>query len=346
MPSDKTTDERASRALDVLAKAREDFHSALVATSEELRGLLDAGSATAEARAERTAAELGAFAVGHIDIERFASFEETGEPLAVTEAPRIEAAARTLKALLERESDLYCVRVEPGSDLRDAVSTALGRAGRAFGAARTVELTRSGKYDEAAHGGWLDSFPPSLWSRRERELAPPLVVEVDGTDLRPGGLAEFLDGVQKIVLVVRGPAPTAALARLITPGLLVMQTDDPADLAIVAQAEGPAIAALVSSDACRFVHHPATEDSRGRLTVHHMPAEEPRRALGSISAFQQAEAMRQLADLSAGWGFSDPERALPSGDGASASGLPVPAATAPDKLAAWILRQADISGAG
>ena len=46
MPSDKTTDERASRAQEVLAKAREDFHSALVATSEELRGLLDAGGAS------------------------------------------------------------------------------------------------------------------------------------------------------------------------------------------------------------------------------------------------------------------------------------------------------------
>ena len=54
MPSDKATDDRASRALEVLEKAREDFQSALVATSEELRGLLDAGSATDEARAERT----------------------------------------------------------------------------------------------------------------------------------------------------------------------------------------------------------------------------------------------------------------------------------------------------
>ena len=68
MPSDKTTDERVSRAQEVLAKAREEYHSALVATSEELRGLIDAGSATAEAKAERTAAELGSFAVGHIDV--------------------------------------------------------------------------------------------------------------------------------------------------------------------------------------------------------------------------------------------------------------------------------------
>jgi len=344
MPSKKDkTDDRASRALEALATTRESFHSALVATSEELRGLLDAGSASEEARAERTAAELGSFAVGHIDIERFASFQETGEPVAVTEAPRLEAASRTLQSLLERDSDLYFVRVEPGSDLRDSVSRALGRAGRAFGAARTVELARSGKYEEATHGGWLDSFPPALWSQREKDLAPPLVVDVDGADLRPGGLADFLDGGQKIALVVRGPAPPAALARLITPGLLVMQTEDPADLATVAEAEGPAIAALVSSDACRFVHHPATDDGRGQLTVHHMPTEEPRRTLGSISAFQQAEAMRHLADLSAGWGLSAHETAVPSGDGSSG---PVPAATAADKLAAWILRQADMSGTG
>ena len=97
---------------------------------------------------------------------------------------------RTLRSLLERGTDLYCLRVEPGSDLRDAISSGLGRVGRTFGAARTVELARSGSYDEAAHGGWMDSFPPALWSRREKQLAPPLVVEVDGTDLRPGGLAD------------------------------------------------------------------------------------------------------------------------------------------------------------
>jgi hypothetical protein len=343
MPSDKTTDERASHALVVLAKAREDYHSALVATSEELRSLLEAGSASAESRAERTAAELGSFAVGRIDIERFASFEETGEPVAVTEAPRLESAARTLRSLLEQGPDLYHIRVEPGSDLRDAVSSGLGRAGRAFGAARTVELSRSGRYDEAAHGGWMDSFPPTLWNRRERQLAPPLVVEVDGSDLRPGGLAEFMDGEQKIVLVVQGPAPPAALARLITPGLVVVQTEEPADLAAVAEADGPAIAALVPADACRFVHLPAIDGGRGRLTVQHMPTEEPKRPLGGISAFQQAEGLRHLQALAAGWGLSTPEAAVPSGDGASA---PAPSTSAADTLAAWILRQANISGTG
>ena len=98
----------------------------------------------------------------------------------------LEAAARTLRSLLERGTDLYHVRAEPGADLRDAVAHGLGRIGRAFGAARTVELARSGRYDEAVHGGWLDEFPPSLWSGRERALAPALVVEVDGAGTRHG----------------------------------------------------------------------------------------------------------------------------------------------------------------
>lgn len=343
MPSDKTTDERASRALEIIGKAYENFHSALVATSEELRGLLEAGSATAEARAERTAAELGAFAVGHIDIERFASFQATGEPVAVSVAPRLEAASRTLRSLLEQGADLYRVRVEPGADLRDAVSSGLGRAGRAFGAARTVEVARSGKYDEATHGGWLDSFPPALWNRRERELAPPIVVEVDGADLRPGGLIEFLDGAQKIVLVVRGAAPPAALARLVTPGLLVMQAEDAEDLAVLAETDGPAIAALVTGDASRFVHLPAADGTRGRLSVQHMPAGEPKRPLGNISAFQQTEALRHLAALAAGWSPGTTQVVAPSGDGATA---PLAVASAADTLAAWILRQADMPASG
>jgi hypothetical protein len=235
------------------------------------------------------------------------------------------------------------VDVDPGTDLRDAVARGLGRVGRAFGAARTVELARSGKYDEATHGGWTDNFPPQLWSRREKQLAPPIVVEVDGADLRPGGLADFLDGEQKIVLVVRGAAPPAALARLITPGLMVVQTEDPADLDAVAEVDGPAIAALVSGDACRFTHVPAVDGGRGHLVVHHMPTEEPRRALGGLSASQQTEAMRHLATLAAGWGLSAPETTAPSGDGATA---PAPGASAADTLAAWILRQADIAGTG
>ena len=342
MPSDKTTDGRVERSLAILEKAREDFHSALVATSEELRGLLDAGSGSAEARAERTAAELGAFAVGHIDVDRFSAFEETGEPVAVTVAPKLEAASRTLQSLLDRGDDLFLVRAEAGKDLREVVSAGLARAGRAFGAARTVELARSGRYDEAQHGEWLNRFPPSLWSGRERKLAPPIVVEIEGTDLLAGGLADFLDGAQKIVLVVRGPAPPAELSRLITPGLMVVQAEDPADLSVLAETEGPAVAALLPDGAARFVHLPEDDGGRGRLTVNHMPEDEPKRALGRVSVYQQAEGLRHLASLAAGWGLAAAPAAAPSGDGAAAPA----ASTAADTLAAWILRQADLPETG
>ena len=343
MPSDQTTDERATRALEVLSKAREEFRSALVTTGEELRGILEAAAGSSQERTERAAAELGAFAAGHIDIERFAAFQEAGEPVGESVAAQLEAAARTIHSLIEQGDELHLLRLEKGAELREAVYGALGRTGRAFGAARTVELARSGKYDEAVHGAWLDSFPPTRWNAREREVAPPLVVELDGSDLRAGGLADLLDGAQKIVLLVRSAAPPAALAGLISPGLTVLQVDDPADLSPLAETRGPAIGAVVPSEACLFVHLPEEGGERGRLTVQHMPETAPKKALGGISAFQQAEGIRQLTALAAGWGLTPVEPGTPAGDGATSPGA---TGSPADRLAAWILRQADLSGLG
>ena len=169
MPSDKTNDERTGQALRALSGARTDYHSALVATIEEVRALLDAQSATAETREIRTAAELGSFAVGHIDIERFASLQASGsKAVPVSDVPRLEAAYRTLQALADSGDDLFIARVESGGDLRSTVESALARAGRAFGAARTVDLARTGSYDRELHASWLESFAPRLWNRRER----------------------------------------------------------------------------------------------------------------------------------------------------------------------------------
>ena len=343
MPSEKTNDERSREALQALSGSRTEFHSALVATIEEVRALLDAQSATAETREIRTAAELGSFAVGHIDIEKFASLQAAGPKTApVNDVPRLEAAYRTLQALADSGDDLFIARVESGGDLRATVESALASAGRAFGAARTVDLARMGSYDRELHGSWLESFPPRLWNRREREVAPPLVVEVDGADLRAAGLADFMDGVQRIVLVVSGQAPPAALVRLITPGVLVVQTDAPDGLAPIGQAGGPGIAALVTGDACLFSHVPDSSESPGAITVSRMVDGRPKRALGSISAFQQTEDLRLLAGLATGWGLrvGAANGSVPTGDGSQA-----PLAGAPaDQLAAWILRQANLSG--
>jgi hypothetical protein len=113
----------------------------------------------------------------------------------------------------------------------------------------------------------------------------------------------------------------------------VLQTDNPGTLASINETEGPAIAALVPSDAARFEHRPGSGESAGlQLTVEALPEEEPRRALGRISAFQQAEELRQLRVLT---GATRITGSAVAGDAA----VDATPATDADVLAAWILGQ-------
>lgn len=339
MPSEER-DALVRRALDALGGPRERFHSSLVATRDQVRGLLGARAASPSERAAREGAELGAFAAGRIDVERFAAFSGRREPLDAGSTDGLVLAARTLESLLERGDELYRARVEPDGDLRDTVEAALAEAGRAFGAARAAELARGGRYVADDHEAWLEHFPPSSWSRRERSVAPPLVVEVEGRDLHAAGLAGFLDGGQKIVLLVSGKAPPAPLVRLITPGVWVMQTPDAESLAGIGEIEGPAVAAVFDSKTSRFVHHPSANGRAPRLAVEHVPEEDPRSSLGHLSVFQQVEDLRQLRALArcASVGYVGSETPAETGAAADES--------AADRLAAWILRQADLSGLG
>jgi hypothetical protein len=181
-------------------------------------------------------------------------------------------------------------------------------------------------------GASAEGFPVKLWNRAEHKIAPPLVVEVSGEDLAVGGLSEFLDGGQKIVLVVDGPAPPAALVRLVTPGVMVVQTDDPAELSVLNGVECPAIAALLPEGAAKFVHDPSKGSALSeRLQVSFIPETEPTRPVGRLTAFQQAEELRHLRDLAP---------AVETEEVAE----PVVPATPPDRLAAFLLHQADLSG--
>jgi hypothetical protein len=143
----------------------------------------------------------------------------------------------------------------------------------------------------------MDAFPPNFWNGAEKGFAPPLVVEVEGQDLKASSLGDLLEGTQKIVLVVNGPAAPAPLVRLITPDVTVIQTDDPLELAALSATPGPGIAALMPEGAARFVHAPGGKTLHERLTVSFLPEKEPGKALGSISRFQQVEELRQLAAL-------------------------------------------------
>jgi hypothetical protein len=294
------------------------------------------GKASAEARVE-----LGAFAGGRIDAERFGSLFVGGSPLDAVSLARVEAALHELARIADAGDDLFHAEVRRGADLHLVAGHALASAGRAFGAAQAVELIRSGRWDVTRHAELLQPFPFRRWNRAERQIAPPLVVEVEGGAAHAGGLAELMDGEQKIVLLVGEPSPPAPLARLVTPGVFVMQTTDAADLARLGSFPGPAVAALVPEGAARFVHDPAAGRTlRERLTVSHLPDGEPA-AIEGYTVFQQREELALLRELS-----SVPAAPAPAPEPAAAeSAPPEPPVGDADRLAEWLLRQSGL-GAG
>ena len=343
-PSDADEGERlADAALAAVARQREAFRSALALTLDQVRNELDVQDAREDGTGARAAAELGRFAADRIDPERFAALTSASASEDDSWLEPAQRALETLRAVKDRGDGLFGTLVETGGDLYAEVDRALADAGRAFGAARLFELARAGKYVAAEHDPMLAAFPFRRWSAAERAKAPPLIVEVDGRDLVVGGLAGFLDGTLKLVLVVRGASPPAPLVRLVTPGILVLQTSEALELELVGKTAGPAIAALVPEEAGSFLHQPAAGGAR--VEVRHIPEEEPKRGLGQISAFQQAEELGLLAALaaSAAEAGGGPGAATAPGSAAGIEDVPQRPAEPVDKLAAWLLKQADLS---
>ncbi len=325
-------------------RQREAFRSALALTLDQVRTELDVRAAREDGTGARAAAELGRFAAGRIDPERFAALTSASASDDDSWLEPARRALETLRAVKARGDRLFSAAVGPGGDLYAEVDRALADAGRAFGAARLFELARAGKYVATEHDPMLAGFPFRRWSAAERAKAPPLVVEVDGKDLVVGGLAGFLDGTVKLVLVVRGASPPAPLVRLVTPGILVLQTSEAPELELVGKTTGPAIAALVPEEAGSFLHQPAAGGAR--VEVRRIPEEEPKKGLGQISAFQQAEELGLLAALAesaAGTGTAEAGPAGAAGTAVGTADVPQRPAEPVDKLAAWLLKQADLS---
>jgi len=362
MPSD----ERIRGALKALDDARESFRSAVACGVDEVRGMLDRMDVNGRGAGVRQGVELGAFAAGRIDVDRFGALFAHGAVLDAAGAATVKRALDILEEIAGWSEDDFAVRVAPGHDLRGEVAAALAVAGRAFGAARAIEMIRTRRYNAADHATLLGPFPPERWNRAERQISPPLVVEVDGGDLRVCGLAEFLDGSQKLVLIVRGEAPPASLVRLITPGVLVAQVSDVESLPSLLSFDGPAIVAIVPPQAALFVHDPRGGDALGeRLTVTHVPDGEIRGVLGSLSAFQRREDLGWLGALvlagaagasgsaaaSARSDFADPvvsmavtSSATTHNDASRENADGVAKDDPAGRLAALLLRQADLSG--
>lgn len=333
MPSE----ERMDQALSALAGAREAFLSSVAMSAEEVRGILEREASDDEQPSEKLAHELGPMGAARIDLDRFASFASGDRKLDAEKRKKVEEALEALRSLKKEKNEAFKVRCELDGYLRGAVIEGLGRLGRAFGAARTVEAILTGIPGPEVVEEPLKSFPPQRWNRGERGCAPPLVVEVEGQDLRAASLGELLEGSQKVVLVVNGPAAPAPLVRLLTPGVTVIQTDDPEDLSALAATPGPGIAALMPEGAATFVHVAgAGKTLDQRLEIKSLPEKEPKRPLGDISVFQQVEELRQLASLAR----SIEPAAVPEEEGRKEE---APAMDEAGQLAAWLIQQANLS---
>lgn len=337
-------EEMTQKAFEALAAPRNRYGSALTTTLEQVRNLLSKNRAGMNGQKDRLRGELGLFADGRVDPEALLRILGPGPEADPVMLGWMERALTTLQELDDRDDALFVAEVELGASLRDVVATALAEAGRAFGAARIVDMARSGRC-KPEHEALLAAFPPNGWNREERRLAPPLVVSVHGEDLLASGLADFLDGAQKIVLVVQGKAPPAPLARLITPGCFVIQSVDGANLDRLGRTDGPGIAALLPEGAATFLHDPAGGAMPWkRLTIEFLPKDEPRRALGRVSAAQQQEDLRQLTTLAAKPPAAAAEAPEPEKTAVAAEPVEQAEPDQTERLAAWLLGQADLGG--
>lgn len=331
MPSDP----RLSQALGALAQPIAEFRAIVDGAIAQAEAYVAAQRATTSDRTVRAGASLGRFAEGRIDASAFAALfppVAAATPLALA---ALDRALATLREVRARGDELFVVDVAPGGRLGPALDAALAEAGRAFGAVVLAEVVRGGRYTPE-HERLLQSHEFRSWNRNERRFAPPLAVLVDGADIQSGALMDFADGREKIVLVVRGPAPPAPLARCITPGTFVVQTVDGSGLDRIASFNGPAVAAIMPEGAAVFMHDPtASKEPWQRMTVRHLP-DPPKKAVGGQSAWQMTQDLRVVSDLAA-TPFSVPV----AGGGA----VPAMGATdATDKITAWLLGQAELPG--
>jgi len=337
----------ADRALAELDTRVQTFHSAVATAEEDVRAYVTQQRGAGGFADEQALVELGPLAIGKIDPARFARLLGRMDDGLTPEAFDVLDRADAILTDFSVSMELHRVRLEPGGDLRDAVKDALAHVGRVFGASRAIELARAGIFDADKHGYLLGPLPFRLWNRAERQLAPPLVIELQGDDCLPAGLGEFLDGTVTLILATSGPTTPAPLARLITPGTMVIQTADPADLAIVSETPHPAVALLFDEarpEQAQFVHDPdASGAPWGRLTVHQLPDDaQVGRGRKAPAWLEEIVHLRSLATR------PGPDFGSSAGEGAEAEGASgegvAAEATSADKLAAWLLTQTDLEG--
>lgn len=338
MPSD----ERVPRAYQAFADRMAAFRAGLATARNEIRDHVESHRGVERNLTQSAALALGAFASGRIDAQRFGTLLADEPTLAHESAVTLVRCHDALHELLAYGDALFVRRVPSGGLLRDVVDAALAEVGRAFAAARVFQMVRRGAPTLPAHLATLRAFPFALWSRAERDLAPPLLVRLDGADLRAEHLVEYLDGTVRIALVVDGPASPAPLVRLIAPSVLVLQTSDVMALDTLNRATGPAVAALLPEGCAELLHDPqAGPRLDERLTITRAPAVTRTKSLGWRSARQAKDELAQLealAELCRAARDVSVVVVPPLGGGTENGDGSV------DAVAAWLLTQAGFDG--
>jgi hypothetical protein len=328
------SDERVAAALSALRPRVAAFRFAVSGAAERASSTIAAESGPTQARNA-----LGDFGGRLIDPDRFAMVSSGAGPLDAFARDAVARAADLLGTLLRAGDEEFVVDVGSGSSLSEAVRGRLAKLGSVFSTATLIEQVRRRTYDPAQQEGSSVEYPFELWSASERRFAPPLVVRVDGSDLDPFALAPLIDGWVRFILLVNEPSAPAPLARLISPGAFVAQSDDLNVLQRVADFDGPAVIAVMSGTGARFVHDPrAGSATWQRIEATHLPEAQPRRSLSIRSAWQQRDDLAHLKALAERpmLPATTPE-ALLAGVGAGSSD---PA----ERLTAWLLDQSNPDG--
>lgn len=324
MPYDAT----ALDALQVVSSAIAAYQSRVAAVADRIADYLNANDEPGSHGGE--AQQLGEFAAGRIDIERFSALWEERKPLDQSERAALTRARDVLREIASRPGDSLITNLSPGARLAAALGHRFTDLGRGFGAMMLAELVRTGQFNSGAMD-LIHGFPRFRWTRAERGMSPPMIVILDGADLWAGEVAQYLDGNQKIVLVVRPPAPPAALVRLITPGTLVLQSCSVAGLQPLSAVEGPAVAALMPNGAAEFIHRPGASPVHERLAISTKPSG-ARKAVEGWTSWQQQQELDQLYALAAAPVIAHEPSSQQASDPA-------------DRLASWLLSHADLSAA-
>jgi len=328
------SDERVAAALAALGPRIASFRFAISGALERARNTLESGSGP-----NQTRTSLGDFGGRLIDADRFAMISSGAGPLDAGARAVVERALEILEALHRAGDEQFVVEVGALTPPGGAIRARLATLGAAFGAATLSELVRRRTYDPAQHGSSLDGYPFERWAAGERRLAPPLVVQIGGSDLDAFELAPLVDGWVRLVLLVSQPCAAAPLARLVSPGVFVAQSGDMKVLERLADFDGPAVIAVMNGAEARFIHDPRAGSTMWqRMEVTHLPDTQPRKSIGARSAWQQRDDLSHLKAL-----IQQPvlpanpaEVLVASGGGGSFD----PA----ERLTAWLLDQSTLDG--